>query len=628
MADMLRIGLSALIAQQRALASTSNNIANANTAGYSRQRVELNSRPSERLGNDYVGTGTYVGGVRRLTDEFVATQVRMASTEFHRSDAFASLAASLDNLLADQQTGLSNTLQSFSNALQAVADDPASASSRQVFLSEARNLVARFESLDRRLEDVAGELNARTTAAAAEITNLGANIADVNRQILSSGTAAGAPPELLDQRDRLLARLAELVKVEAVEQRDGALNVFIGSGQALVLGATSAELAVTPSPFSADEVEVVLRGNGPDVTITQFLSGGEIGGALDFRREMLAPARANLGRIALALTDTFNTLHRNGMDRGGALGADFFAVPAPQALPASTNTGTAAASVSVVDLSGVQATRYELTYNGSAYQLARADNGAAVTMTGSGTVLDPFLADGLALVLSGAPASGDRISIRAVDDVPGNLRLLVTDADRIAAAAPTRTRAALANTGGAEISAGTVVDVTDPGLLNTTTIQFLTANTYSVNGGGSFAYTPGAAIDLNGTRVQISGAPNVGDQFVIESNAGGVGDNRNALALIGGLGAGILDGGRTTLQGSVAKLVTDVGAQTAETLNSRDAKGLLLEQSRQKLDSVRGVNLDEEAADLLRYEQLYQAAAQTIAVADGLFTSLLNALRG
>jgi flagellar hook-associated protein 1 FlgK len=206
--------------------------------------------------------------------------------------------------------------------------------------------------------------------------------------------------------------------------------------------------------------------------------------------------------------------------------------------------------------------------------------------------------------------------------------LLVTDADRIAAAAPTRTRAALANTGGAEISAGTVVDVTDPGLLNTTTIQFLTANTYSVNGGGSFAYTPGADIDLNGTRVQISGTPNVGDQFVIESNAGGVGDNRNALALIGGLGAGILDGGRTTLQGSVAKLVTDVGAQTAETLNSRDAKGLLLEQSRQKLDSVRGVNLDEEAADLLRYEQLYQAAAQTIAVADGLFTSLLNALRG
>jgi flagellar hook-associated protein 1 FlgK len=151
MADMLRIGLSALIAQQRALASTSNNIANANTEGYSRQRVELSSRPSERLGTDFVGTGTYVGGVRRLTDQFLATQARRASAEFHRSDAFASLAASLDNLLADQQTGLSNTLQSFVNALQAVADDPASVSSRQVFLSEARNLIARFESLDRRL---------------------------------------------------------------------------------------------------------------------------------------------------------------------------------------------------------------------------------------------------------------------------------------------------------------------------------------------------------------------------------------------------------------------------------------------------------------------------------------------
>jgi flagellar hook-associated protein 1 FlgK len=451
----------------------------------------------------------------------------------------------------------------------------------------------------------------------------------VNKQIVASGVPPDGflPPELLDQRDRLLGRLSELVKVEAVEQRDGTLSVFIGSGQPLVLGTTSSELAVTASPFSGEELEIVLRGNGLDVTITQFLSGGEIGGALDFRREMLAPSRANLGRIALALADTFNTLHRNGMDRGGLLGGDFFGIPAPEALEASANGGTAAASVSIVDIASLQATRYELAYDGSAYQLTRADNGAPVTMTGSGTALDPFVADGLAFVLSGAPAAGDRFSIRAVDEVPGNLRLLVTDPDRIAAAAPTRTRAALANSGKAAISAGTVIDVADAGLLSTATIEFLTAGTYSVNGAGSFAYTPGADIDVNGTRVQISGTPNAGDQFVIEANAGGVGDNRNALALLGGLAAGILDGGRTTLQGSVAKLVTDVGAQTAETQNSRDAQGLLLEQSRQKLESVRGVNLDEEAADLLRYEQLYQAAAQTIAVADGLFTSLLNALQ-
>lgn len=629
MADMLRIGLSALLAQQRALAATSNNIANANTPGYSRQRVDLAERNAERLGTDFVGTGVYVGGVRRLDDEFLATQVRIAAAEFSRSDAFASFASSLDNLLADQQTGLSVTLQSFFDALQKVADDPASAAARQVFLGEARNLTSRFEGLDGRLDDVSAEANARIATIAAEITSLGANIADLNKQILTAGVPAdGAPPpDLLDQRDRLLGRLAELVKVDTAQQSDGTVSVFVGSGQTLVLGTHSAELATVSSAFGAGEVELVLRGSGPDITVTPFVSGGELGGVLDFRREMLAPARAELGRIAIATTSTVNSIHRNGMDLAGDLGADFFALPAPQALPAATNAGTVAASVTIADVAALQPHGYVLHYDGANYSLLHSGTGAPVATAGTGTVADPLVAEGLSIVLSGVPAAGDRIAIDALGDAAGGISLLVADPARIAAAAPTRTRTALDNTGSGTIASGTVFDAAHPQLLATATIEFIDASTYSIDGAGAFAYTPGADIDVNGTRVRIEGAPAAGDQFFIEANLGGVGDNRNALALIDGLASGQLDGGNTTLHGAVARLVTEIGVQTAETASRRDAQGLLLEQSQQKLDSITGVNLDEEAADLLRYEQLYQAAAQTIAVADSLFTSLIDVLR-
>jgi flagellar hook-associated protein 1 FlgK len=232
----------------------------------------------------------------------------------------------------------------------------------------------------------------------------------------------------------------------------------------------------------------------------------------------------------------------------------------------------------------------------------------------------------LSIVVAGTPAAGDQFLLKPLEHVPGTLQLLATNPADVAAAAPTRTSAALGNIGNGTISAGQVVNVAAPGLLGTSTIQFINATTYSINGVGAFAYTPGANIDINGTRVQINGTPAAGDQFVIQSNVGGVGDNRNALRLVDALGSPVFNG-NVSLQGAAASFVTSIGARTAETANQRDAQDLVLEQTRERLDSVRGVNLDEEAADMLRFQQLYQAAAQTMAVADGLFTTLLAALR-
>jgi flagellar hook-associated protein 1 FlgK len=627
MADILNIGLSALLAQQRALTTTSNNIANASTPGYSRQRVELTERSAERLGPGYVGTGVDIATTRRIADEILADQLRRASGGFHRADAFVSLAESLDDLLAGTETGLSATLQAFANALQNVANDPSSTASRQALLSEARSLVGRFQAMDQRLTELAGEVRTRMTSAAERITSLGSDLAEVNRQMIAAGTASGrpAPPDLLDQRDRLLDELSKLVQVETTEQRDGTTSVFVGTGQVLVIGGTSAQVVVTPGNADPLQPQVVLRGIGPDVNVTQFLTGGELGGVVDFNREMLAPARSELGRIAVGLVNTVNAVHRNGMDAEGQLGGDFLSIGGPQSFAGAANAGSGSLGVTVTGLAALEPTNYRLTFDGSAYVLQRVDNGAVVPMTGAGTVGSPFVANGLSIVVSGTPAASDQFYLKPLEHVAGTVSLLVTRPADIAAAAPTRTSSALTNTGTATISAGRIVNVANPSLLATSTIAFVNATTYTINGAGSFAYTPGADIDINGTRVQISGTPAAGDEFVIQSNVGGTGDNRNVQALIDGFYQSVFSG-EISLQDATAGLITNVGSRTAEVTNQRDVQKLVLQQNHDRLESVRGVNLDEEAADMLKFEQLYQAAARMMQVSDELFKTLLNTL--
>jgi flagellar hook-associated protein 1 FlgK len=627
MADLLNIGLSALLAQQRALTTTSNNIANASTPGYSRQRVELTERAAERLGNGFIGTGVDIAMTRRLADEILAEQLRTASGGFHRAEAFVSLAGSLDDLLAGTETGLTATLQAFANALQDVANDPSSTASRQALLSESRNLVARFEAMDQRMTELSDEVRTRMTSAADRITSLGSELAEVNRQMIAAGTASGraAPPDLLDQRDRLLEELSKLVQVQATQQRDGTSAVFIGTGQVLVLGGTAAQVVVTPGNADPLQPQVVIRGIGPDVNVTQFVTGGELGGIVDFNREMLAPTRSELGRIAVGLVSTVNAVHRNGMDAEGQLGGDFLSIGTPQTFAAASNTGAGSVAVTVTGVAALEPTNYRLTFDGAAYVLQRVDNGAVVPMAGAGTIASPFVANGISIVVSGAPAASDQFYLKPLEHVAGSLSLLVTRPSDVAAAAPTRTSTALANTGGATISAGQIINVAHPSLLTTSTIAFVNATTYTINGAGAFAYTPGANIDINGTRVQISGTPAAGDEFVIQSNVGGTGDNRNIQTLVDRFHQSVFNG-EVSLQDATAGLITNVGSRTAEVSNQRDVQELVVQQSRDRLESVRGVNLDEEAADMLKFEQLYQAAARMMQVADTLFQTLLSSL--
>ena len=627
MPDIFNIGVSALLANQSALSATSNNIANVNTPGYSRQRVDFNERPTEQFGRNFLGTGVEIGGVTRFGDSILSDQVNSAASSFGRADAFSGLAAILDNLLADSQSGLSAGLQQFFNAVQDLADDPSSTSARQVLLSEAESLAARLRAFDGRLNQLNEEVNGRVNAAVTEINDLAQGIADINKQILAAGAAGRAPPELLDQRDLLVARLAELVRVDTVTQADGTLSVFIGSGQSLVLGTEPAQLSATPGGLNPERFQISLVSASANVDITNFLSGGELGGILDFRREVLDPAANELGRIAVGLTEQFNAVHQQGVDLQGNFGGDFFNIGSPQVFADPTNGGTGGVTVSVSDPALLEPTGYLLVFDGAAYQLVSNATGANVPLTGSGSAADPFLAQGLSIVVSGTPAAGDQFQLEALSRAAGSFSVAISDANNIAAAAPIRTIAEETNVGTGTISAGVVTDVNDPGLLTTTTIEFLDATTYSINGAGAFAYTSGSDIVMNGTTVQISGAPQAGDRFLVEANTDGVGDNRNALQLAAVRDIDLLIGGTASLLDASSRLVAQVGAQTLQSTNQRDAEAALLNQAEEALNSVRGVNLDEEAADLIRYEQAYQAAAQTIAVAENLFQTLLIALR-
>lgn len=628
MPDILRTGLSGLLAFQRALTTTGNNVANANTPGYSRQRVELVARRPEGFGYGFVGTGVDVTTIRRIVDQFAINQSRTADASFGRFDTYATYAEQVDNILGDPNTGLASGLSGFFNAWQDVANDPASLSARQLLVGQAQAIADRFRSTAQRLDAIGNDVNARIGATVRDINQYATAIAKLNEDILNAGAGVGQPPnDLLDQRDQVLGELAKLTNITVLEEPDGALNVFIGNGQALVLRNQALGLDTAHNAADPTRIDVVYRGVGGNQIITDAMrAGGSLGGMLDVRAELLDTARNSLGQVATALAMSVNAQHREGMTLQGVLGADIFTLSPPQGLAASGNTGTGALAVSISDLGGLTADEYTLRFNGT-YTLVRNSTGQAVTMTGTGTSGDPLRAEGLSIVVSGAPVAGDQFLIRPTRDAAASLRSTLTDPRAVAAAAPIRSASSSANTGNASIAAGEVLDAANAQLLTPVTIQFLTATTYSINGAGSFAYTSGGNIDVNGWRVQITGVPAVGDTFTMQSNVGGVGDNRNALQLGAVQSLGILSGGAQSIGEAFGSLVGNVGAQARQATLNRDAQEAIASYSREQMLEASGVNLDEEAADMLRWQQAYQAAAHTITVADEMFQTLMSVVR-
>lgn len=628
MADFLSTGISGLLAFQRQLDVTSQNIANVGTPGYSRQRAELVTREPHPYGNGWVGSGVEVSTIRRMYDESLAFQTRTSSSSLQHFSAYATYSERINNLFANTTTGVTASLQQFTNALTGLANSPTSSAARQTVISEAQSLASRLKTYDSRLGEIDSEVQLQIKSEANEISVLATNVAQMNKQISEAYGRTGQPPnDLLDQRDALIDELSTHVNVNTVAQSDGSVNVFIGSGQPLVLGGTAAQVVTVPGEYDPTQFSIAFKTANGTVDITSSLTGGKLGGALDFRREVLDPARNAIGRISVALTDTVNQQHRSGIDATGTMGGDLFSIGGVETLRSKNNPSQAGLTVTRTDTSTLTEADYIVELGSGGWTMRNQATGAAVTLTGTGTALDPLRADGLEIVAGAGATAGDSFLVRPTRGAVSGLNVLISDPSRLAAAAPIRTNAPGTNTGTGAISAGEVIDPTDTALQDQVTIEFTTASTYSINGAGSFPYTDGDPIVVNGWSVEISGAPAVGDQFAVSDNSSGAGDNRNALKLAEVLGQPVLDNGTSSLNASVGRLVGDVGLATRQAQANRDAQQIVQNDSIAAREAVSGVNLDEEAANLLRYQQAYQAAAQLIRVASTLFDSLLNATR-
>jgi flagellar hook-associated protein 1 FlgK len=651
MASIINTGISALTAFKRQMETTGHNIANVNTEGYSRQRVDFATRTPQAAAQSFIGSGVQIASIQRSYDDHLAKRVRDYNASYQEFLVFNQRASQIDNVVADASAGLDNMLQQFFASVNDVADDPTSISARSVMINRADQLSDRFNALNTWLEDIRHQLNRDLGREVGEINSLARSLAGVNARIGTyNGATGGIPNDVLDERDKLVDELSRYSNVTTLEQGDGAMNVFIGTGQAVVVGATYNTLAVANSPAAADQKEIVLQQNGGStVTVTSQMTGGTLGGLLRFRDEVLDESQNALGRVAIGLGSFFNDEHRTGMDLDGDLGGNFFAVAGPETLAFPGNSGTV--SVGFDDVGALTTHEYRLAYDGAAWSLTDLDTGSPVTLGGLGTTASPYVADGISIVIDAsppapAPAAGDTYLIRPTRNGASAIATLVRDERDIAASEAVRTGTSGSNTGTGSIGGGAQTSSAGTTKLATPlTLQFNAgANRFDVFSGsppagpaiGSVAYDPAtdsgntltvAIAGLGDFGFTMTGTPDNGDRFTLSDNTGGVGDNRNARRLADLQTAGLMIGGTATFANTYGALIADVGTRTQQSENNATVQEHLLGQAEAAKAEVSGVNLDEEAANLVRFQQAYQAAAQVVSVANSLFDSLLGAVR-
>lgn len=513
--SILGVGQSALTAAQAGLATTGHNIANVNTPGYSRQVVVQSAAPGQNVGVGYVGKGTEVTTITRVYNEFLHNQVLNAQTSKGAVDSYYAQIRQIDNILADQTSGVSSAMQDFFEGVQDVASNPNSSASRQAMLSSAEAMAARFKSVSGRINELREGVNTQIMTSLSAINGYAQQIADLNDAIeKSQGVSGQAQPanDLLDQRDQVISDLSKEIKVTIVKQGNS-YNVFMGTGQALTVGTQVYKLRPANSPTDTSKLQVAYEANGnTNVLADSSLSGGRLGGLLEFRSNSLEPAVNSLGRVAIGLAMTFNAQHQLGQDQVGDLGGKFFNVGSPQVNPAGTNNTTApiaSITASITDPGKLTTSDYSLRYTGGNYIVTRlSDNkqlySNAAFPAGSDVI------EGVTLANTGTFTSGDEFLIKPTANGATQFSVALTDIAKIAAAAPVRTAATTTNTGTGKISAGTVNSFN-----NKVTITFdgagtsfnVVDNTTGATLASNVAYTSGGNIEYNGWRVQITGAP-------------------------------------------------------------------------------------------------------------------------
>ncbi|KAA6182859.1 flagellar hook-associated protein FlgK [Pseudomonas veronii] len=680
--SLLNIGMSGLNAAQGSLSVLSNNIANANTSGYSRQQTTQNANASNPYGGVYIGSGTTLADVRRVYNEFLDAAYQNSTALNNDAKAYSSQASAIDKTLSDKTTGMSSVLGAFFSAVQTAASNPSDVSARQVLLTSAQTLSNRFNAISGQLNQQKESINGQLGTMSDQVNQLTSSIASLNKQITQAqGSTTTAPANLLDARNEAVRSLNELVGVTASE-KNGIFSVSTGTGQSLVLGDQSSTISAVPSQNDPSQYTIQLNaGGGTSIDLGNVLSGGSIGGLLRYRSDALMPAINDLGRIAIATADTVNSQLGQGLDLNGDFGVSLFkdvnsavAISQRSQGAAGNSAGSGNLNVSISDTSKLSTYDYKVTFSsGNNYTVTRSDGkamGAFDTTTTPPPVIDGFT---LALDGKGPVAAGDTFQVSPTANGATGIGTQLTDANKIAFAGPLLGEGSKTNQGTGtftppsltvpiDIDGGAATAQLRTGIEHSMPVKMVfgkpatdgtqpyTLNDAQGNPIGTGTIVPGqgnkitVAVpmrDASGTLLTpaqsfsfdttVGGSPADGDSTSFSFNAAGRSDNRNALALLelqtkASVGLADGSGGGVSLVTANSRLVSTVGAKAASAITDTTATGALLKANQDARNSVSQVNLDEEAGDMIKFQQYYTASSQIIKAAQETFSTLINSL--
>ncbi|WP_024642238.1 flagellar hook-associated protein FlgK [Pseudomonas syringae] len=685
--SLISIGLSGINASSAAINTIGNNTANVDTAGYSRQQVLTTASAQIALGQGvgYIGTGTTLSDVRRIYNSYLDTQLQSSTALSADAVAYSGQASKTDTLLSDSATGISVQLADFFTKMQGIATSATQSAERSSFLTQAGALSARFNSVSSQLSTQNDNVNTQLNTFTKQVNELTTTLASLNKQITQASAGNATPNTLLDSRSEAVRQLNELVGVKVVEN-NGNFDIYTGTGQSLVSGGTSYKMSASPSPSDPLQYNVQIAYGQTQTDVTSVLTGGSIGGLLRYRNEVLVPATNELGRTAMVLSDQVNSQMSQGIDSKGNFGSNLFssinsadAITQRSVGKTTNSVGSGNLNVTIGDTSKLTANDYEVTFSDSSnFSVRRLPNGESV---GAGSLADnpPKQFDGFSVSLNGNTlAAGDSFKVIPTRTGASGISVVLTDAKDIAAAAPLTATAGSSNSGTGGFTQpvlNTKSDIYDStqtadlrNALKDSTPMKLVMGAVSSTGVQSYTLinaSGGAVLDQNGNAVSgsiiqgqantvklnvgytdtattpssktafelqmtISGSPVANDTFSIGMTGGGSSDNRNALAVVGLQTAktvGVVNGGvGTSLSGSYADTVSVVGTLASQSKNDVTATAAVVSQAKSSRDSVSGVSLDEEASNLIKYQQYYTASSQIIKAAQTIFSTLINSL--
>lgn len=657
--NLYQTGVSGLLSSQQQLATTGHNIANVNTEGFNRQRAEQTTLSGDSFGGNFLGSGTYVEDITRLYNQFSYKEQLLNSTNLGESNSLHASLTQLNEIMSTSGNQVSSSIERFYTAINSIADNPSDLGLRNIALTQAGLLASDLQSISKNFDQLENSTNNEINQVASKITEISFELAKINESILQNKGfgAAGQPNDLLDKRDQLISELSQFTSVNTVSDQNGVMTVMIGSGATLVAGLTPLSVNVVAGDPDPNKTSLEIAGANGSVALSQKTLGGQLGAKFAFRDNYLDQTRRDIDRLAMAISETLNASQADGLDLNQIQGANFFTdinsptLMASRVLTPSSNAGNLTAEVSISDISLVPADEFQITFDGANYQMRNMTTGTVDNLgaPGGGTYTTPY---GFEFVeTGGAPSANDSFVIRPTENSAALIEAQITDGAAIAAATPVAIRPSDNNVSPGKIE---IVNMVDPvaaraempmridilenpvGVFNYTITDRLGVTSAPI------PYTPPTppatfTVDLPPApataqfQVNISGtpsgsAPNAPEQFFIE-DAYGIGNGSNAVDMALTQEKGVINGGRESFSKSLGVSTANVGSKAASAELVADTAQALFTQAYNRNQETSGVNLDEEAANLLRFQQAYQAASQIISTANTIFDTLLAVAR-